>query len=295
MFERAKYKEDSKTDWTQIPDPVATVKRDGGHYFMNVEHDGALRFFSRRQSVKGNFPERTVQLPQLTDKKLPKFAGQTFSVELIHTGTNPKGLESNIRLTGILNSLPAKSIATQELTGPVRAVLLDVINPGLTTYKDKLLHMKQVQESFKKPDLLFVQDPVIGIKNISRLIESTKKHGQEGVIITSLNTPESKNPRIKIVHKGHLNLVITKIIPEISMAGQVKDRMGAVEVADRTGRIVATLGGFSAADKEDAFKNPKNWIGRLIQVRSRGLTGPGGRLRNPVYGGAADGDIDVAE
>lgn len=296
MFTRAQYKDSNQLDWTTISDPVATKKWDGAHFFVTVEPDGSLRYFSRRQSVKGHFPERTAHLPHLTETKLPHLAGNVYSVELIHTGHSKNDVESHSRLSGILNSLPERAIATQKETGPVRAVLIDVINPPLPTYREKLLHLKEVEQAFGKPDMMFVPEPKITKPDIVELINSTRRRGEEGVIITSLSTPEPSNRRIKLKHFGTYNLRVSRIVQEFDKNGKPKDSMGAVIVTDRSGREVAAVGsGFTKAQRKEAWANPKAWIGKLIQVKSLGPSGAGGRLRHPVYNGDADGELDFVE
>jgi hypothetical protein len=294
MFARQPYKE--QEDWTTLKDPVATVKYDGAHYFLAVKDDGALTFHSRRPSVKGGFPERTEKLPHLTTKKFPELSGNVYSVELIHTGHKKENKESHPAVSGLLNSLAPKSIADQKEKGPIRAVLIDVINPPLPTYKDKLLHMKDVEKKIGKPDLVFVPEPAITKEAIVKLITKTKVHGHEGVIITSLTTPEATNPRIKIKHKNTYNLRVTKIQQEIDMHGKPKEQAGALIVEDAIGREVASVGtGLSRELKQEIWKNKGDWIGRLIQVETMGTVKEKGRLRAPVYNGDADGDIDLVE
>jgi hypothetical protein len=80
LYERAKYKDSTISSIHDVINPVGTLKHDGASYFMRVESDGSLRFFSRRPSVKGGFPERTTSLPHLAEKKLPAFAGNIYNV-----------------------------------------------------------------------------------------------------------------------------------------------------------------------------------------------------------------------
>lgn len=293
MFERAKYVDNSKQHWTSIPDPVGTKKYDGSHDFVVVQSDGSLRFYSRRQSVKGHYPEHTEKLPQLTDRKLPHLAGNVYSVELIHTGKSKDAIENHSRLSGILNSLPPRAQDTQKMLGPVRAVLLDVINPQLPTYRDKLLHLKRVEEAFGNKNLMFAPTPEITKNGIAKLIDSTRRRGEEGIVVTSLDAPEATNRRIKVKHFGTYNLRISGIVQEIDIHGHPKEAMGAVTTVDASGRDAGAVGsGFSKKEREDAFKNPRSWIGRLIQVKAAGV-GNRGHLRHPVYNGDADGDLDL--
>ena len=293
MYERAKYKESTVKPWISVKDPVGTLKWDGASFFLQVEPDGALRFFSRRPSVKGGFPERTASLPQLTNKKLPQFAGNVYNVELVHTGHSANAQENHPTLSGILNSLSPKSIATQKEIGPVRAVLHNVIYPELPTFKDKILHMKTFQDAFGNPDLLKVVHPHIGAESIAKLIAKTRLGGQEGVIVTSLTEPETTNTRVKVKHQYYFNLRVVGFEEELDKNGKPKGSMGSLIVADKTGRIVANVGtGFTAAMRKEIWESRSSWMHQLVQVKTMGLAKL--RLRSPVYNGIADSeDADV--
>jgi ATP-dependent DNA ligase len=293
-YSRAKYKDSSISDWKTLKSPVASIKYDGAHDYVIVEPDGQLRFFSRRESVKGGNPEHTLKIPHLTDKKLPQFAGNTYSVEVIHTGHNKQNVERHNVLSGILNSKVERAVETQKQEGPIRAVLLDVKGDQFKTYRQKLLHMKEVEKAFGNPDLLYTVTPHITKESIVNLIDSTQKQGREGVIITDLDTPEINNPRIKLKHFQTHNLRVKGMTQEVDIHGNLKPSMGALILEDKTGKEVGQVGsGFTKKDREDAWKNPQNWTGNLIQVRSMGVGKEDGRLRHPIYNGEADGEIDT--
>lgn len=296
MFERAKYKDslEGVKGWEHLPDPAATIKYDGASFFVPVSADGSLSFISRRPSVKGGYPDRTASLPHLTDKKYPQLAGHVYNVELIHTGFHKNNVESHRLVSGILNSLPPRAQQTQLDTGPIRAVLHNVINPALPTYKAKMKHLQEVERLIGKPDLIFVPKVYTDKAEIRNLIAATKLRNQEGVIVASLEKHESENPRFKIKHKILYNLRITRLIQEIDKNGVPKHAVGAAEVCDASGATVAKVGtGFSRAQRIDAIEHPENWLGRLIQVESMGLAK--NMLRMPVYNGDADGEIDLVE
>lgn len=287
MYDRAKYKDLVDKPWISLVDPVGTMKWDGASYFMRVESDGGLRFFSRRPSVKGGFPERTESLPHLTSVKLPQYSGNVYNIELVHTGHNPEHKESHPMLSGILNSLSPKSIASQAEHGPVRAVMHNVVTPELPTYKEKLLHMKEVQDAFGSPGLLRVVHPHIGPAAITKLIDKTKAEGREGVIVTSLTAPESSNVRIKIKHQEYYNLRIVGFVEELDKNGKPKGSMGSIIVADKSGTPVANVGtGFSAALRKEIWDNRPAWDNQIVQVKTMGLARQ--KLRSPVYNGLAD-------
>jgi hypothetical protein len=294
MYLRPKYTEENK-DWETIPDPVGSIKHDGANFFLVVGKDGGLRFFSRRQSVKGDFPERTSQLPHLTEKKLPDYAGNVYNVELVHTGHSSLGKEDHPALSGMLNSLPEKSIQTQKDQGPIRVILLNVIHPKINTYGEKLQHLKEVSKNYDNPTILRPVSIKIGKDNIQDLINETKRMGQEGVIITSSTIPEDSNTRIKVKHTNTWNLKVSKINQEYDISGNPKNSAGALTVVDASGREVANVGtGFSKELRQQIWNNQEKWLGKEIQVKAR--TPSRRRLLAPVYNGDSDGSMDkVAE
>lgn len=290
MYPRHKYRDD--LNWYDLDQPVATKKYDGAHYFVPVGLDGSLRFFSRRESVKGGFPDRTDQLPHLTDKKLPQYAGHVYSVELIHTGHSSHDIESHPAVSGILNSLKEKAIQTQQQTGPVRAVLLDVINPTFNTYNDKINHLQQFEKDLGKPHLIFTPEYHVGKVAVRELIDSTRQLGEEGVIVTELKKQETNNPRIKLKNYQTYNLRIDGYEQEVDIKGNIKQAVGAYKLVDSTGRSVGTVGsGLSRHERIDAFLNFNNYRGKVIQVKCLGITSAG-KLRQPTYNGLADGAVD---
>lgn len=253
-----------------------------------------MSLYSRRPSVKGGFPDRTDQLPHVTLGIYPELAGSTFNSEIFHSGWGKASPESHRQASGILNSLVQRSIETQGRLGPLRVVLHDVINPAFNTYQGKIMHMQFAEKIVGKPDVFFAVKPVTNLAEIHALIRSTKAQNREGVIVTSLTEPESLNVRFKIKHKILHNLKITSIQQEVSVSGELKSSMGSVDVVDASGRIVGRVGsGFSKLQREDAWKNPKNWVGEVIQVESMGIAKD--KLRSPVYNGHADGAVDFVE
>lgn len=294
MYPRATYNESK--EWQGIKDPVGMPKYDGANYFLQIDNKGEFHFFSRRPSVKGGFPDRTSQLPHLTSKPVPQFSGQVFNIELIHTGhafSDTK--QDHPTLSSILNALPERSIKTQEELGPVRAVLLNVIHPKINTFAEKLEHMNKLEKAFGKPEILRTTSTKIDGRAINDLVESSKKIGSEGVIITSLTTPEDMNKRLKIKHVNTWNLKVKKINQEYDILGNPKESAGSLTVVDSTGREVADVGtGFSKELRQEIWKNPKKWIGKEIQVKGRSPSRT--KIIAPVYNGEPDGQMDkVAE
>lgn len=290
MYERHRYTDNTKK-LQNIDDPVATKKYDGANFFMKIDGEGKPSFVSRRESVKGGFPDRTEKVPHLADIRIPEFKNHVFNVELIHTGKSVDNQESHPLVSGILNSLAPRAVEQQQLHGPIRAVLFDVIDPKVTTYKEKLALMKKVEVSAQKPDLLFVPETKIGKEEIENLIKNTRHQGDEGVIITDLNKPEDENVRIKIKHFKTANLKIKGITQELDQYGNPKESTGAFIVEDSSGREVANVGtGITRETRIQSWQNPKAWIGKAIQVKYMEVAA--NRLRHPIYNGESDGDLD---
>ncbi len=296
MLQRHTYKSANAVAWQSLPNPVATKKYDGANFFMRVQPDGSIRFFSRIKNVAGEYTERTEKVPHLTSVKLPQYAGHDYTVELIHTGHNKESKENHPMVSGLLNSLAPRALAMQKEHGPIRAVLIDVLNPPLPKYPDKIAHMKELEEAFGKPGLMFVPEIADTNEKIVKLIQRTKDEGHEGVIVTSATLPEANNPRIKMKHQMTYNLRVKGIIQEKDKNGNPKPSAGALELEDASGRDVGKVGtGFSKELREEIYKNPLAWKGKLIQIKSRGILKAEGKLKEPVFNGDADGDIDLVE
>ena len=288
MYDRAKYKDSSPTT-ILTDDHVASIKYDGANYFVPFDSQGKPSFISRRESVKGGYPDRTESVPHLAEVRLPQFAGHVYNVELIHTGHSKNHPESHRQVSGILNSLSPRAVATQVALGPIRAVIHNVVNPEFSNHGAAIEHMRTVAKAWDRPELVYVPEYARGPSAIQALIDSTKRRGLEGVIIANLNDPTRTLTKVK--HKIHHNLRIIRITQAIDKNGRPKNVMGAAIVADATGQEVGSVGtGWSAAQREEAWLHPERYENHLIQVESMGLAA--NRLRMPVYNGDADGEID---
>lgn len=290
-YQRAKYKEQSSYD--DLENPVGSIKRDGSHFVLSFDSEGNPSYISRRESVRGGFPDRTNKLPHLV-KKLPQLANHIYSIELIHTGhnTGEDAIESHPAVSGILNSLPQRALETQKLTGPIRAVLLDVKHPALNTYAEKIEQLKAAEKAFGNTNLFFTPSFKIGKQSIDKLLKDSKDQEREGIIVTSLTKPENENHRVKIKFIQTYNLKVTGIQREFDSKGNPKNSAGALELVDSTGRDVGKVGtGFLKSDREDIWRNKNSWIGKLIQVKAFPSTAT--KLRSARYNGLADGNIDT--
>jgi hypothetical protein len=293
MFPRHKYTDDIKLE--DIKDPVGSPKLDGAMYFAVFDKQGRPQFYSRRPSVKGGYPNRTPALPHLATITLPEYAGAVVGLELIHTGRDKSQVESHPNVSGILNSLPERALTTQMLTGPVRAVLHDVIKPELATYGDKIKYLQKLVKKVGRPDMFYLPEYHYGHADIKKLTAKTLKENREGVIVTSLTHPEKDNVRLKIKHKKTWNLKVKDIHQLFSeVDNKLKPMAGALVLEDATGREVGEVGtGLSKALREEIWNRPRKWKGALVQVTGMDPVRPGMKLKMLVYNGLADGEIDT--
>jgi hypothetical protein len=290
MHSRAKYNDTFKKGSDDKP-KLSSLKYDGASYFLCYDHYGIPTFVSRRPSVTGAVIEKADRVPHLA-KTLPSQAGKVYNVELIHTGHDPYALESHARVSGLLNSLPERSIREQSQDGPIRAVVFDMIEPRVSTFNDKLPHIQGLISDFGDTNLMFHPEYAHGVEGMNALIEKSKKEGREGVITLDPTAPEAKNPRVKLKHKNHYNLKVKAILQEKDISGKPKPSAGALLLEDATGREVGKVGtGFDRRTREDIFKHPNAWLNKLIQVEA--MTPTGTKLRQPVYNGDADGELDT--
>lgn len=292
---RHKYKQLDEKIIDTIEDPVGSLKYDGAAFFLSFDKDGSPHYISRKPSVKGRLIERTSQLPHLADFKLPEMHGKEFHVELYHSGkTRDETKIDHAVVSGILNSLAPRAIATQKLKGPIRASVFDIVKNGPSTYKEKLEIIKDLTSKINKPDLFHAPDFKLTREEIKALLKETADKGQEGIIVTSLTSPEHKNIRHKVKHYETYNLKVTGVTQEFDKHGQPKNSAGAFVVSDASGREVAKVGvGLSRELRLDAWKNKDRYLNTLIQVRAMPTTAE--RLRHPEYNGVADGDWDIVE
>lgn len=291
MHQRAKYHDDMERI-RNVEERVSSLKYDGGNYFLAYDSAGVPTFTSRRLSVKGEPIEKADRVPHLS-KVLPSQAGKVYNVELIHTGHDPYSPENHSRVSGLLNALPERSIREQAVDGPIRAVVFDIVHPKVSTFKEKIEHFKGLQNDFGNKELLFHPNFEYGEDGMERLIAQSKKENREGIITVDLNQDESKNPRIKLVHKKHYNLKVRNIIQERDIHGNLKQSAGALELEDASGNGVGKVGtGFDRATRIDIHENPNAWLNKIIQVKAMKPT-VNKKLRQPVYNGDADGDLDT--
>src|SRR5438128_2322227 len=290
MYYRAKYNDSFKKVTEDTP-RLTSLKYDGANFFLAFDHNGVPTYVSRRPSVTGAVIEKANRVPHLA-KVLPSQADKVYNVELIHTGHDPHAPESHARVSGLLNALPERSIREQAQDGPIRAVVFDMISPEMPTFNDKIPHIQGLVSDFGDTNLMFHPEYAHGWGGMRSLIAKSKKEGREGIITLDPTALEDKNPRVKLKHKNHYNLKVKAILQEKDIYGKPKQNAGALLLEDATGREVGKVGtGFDRKTREDIFKHPNAWINKLIQVKAMKPTGT--KLRQPVYNGDADGELDT--
>lgn len=295
MFDRHAYSDDVKRlDSIKDEDIVSSLKRDGACFFLSIDGDGKPSFISRRQGVAGNYPNKTDRLPHLASLDFSGFKRHIFATEIVHTGKTYSEEDSHALSSGILNSLPARAKDQQDIHGPLRVLVHDVISPKISTYGEKLELMKKLEQSIGRPEVLRSIDAKIGRQAFEELLKDTKERKLEGIVATSLTTPEDKNLRVKIKNFKTANPTITGITQEFSKDGNPKESAGALVMSDANGKQVATAGtGLTREMRKQIWQNPKAWIGQVGNVKYLDVARD--KLRHPVWNGLGDGNVDAWE
>lgn len=291
MYTRHKYS-DRLDHIPLIPDEDAyySVKHDGANYFLKYDDEGNASFISRRVGVDGTNPDRSAKVPHLA-KKMPEFAGHTFNVELIHTGLTPDGKDNHAKVSGLLNSLPPRSLEEQRKFGPIRAKVFDYTSDNNISYAQKLDKIHSLVKAFGDHSIFSMPEAVIGHKEGAKLQARLKANRAEGVVISNLRGPDVR-PRIKVKNLNTYNFKVIGITQEFDIHGVAKNSAGALLLADANGTHVGNVGtGFTKEEREDIWKNPSKWINKPVQIIAMDPTAT--KLRHAVYNGDADGDIDL--
>ena len=261
-------------------------KIDGAHGIIRLLKD-TVEVYSVRKSVTGRpivHTERIfggrpkIQLPpEIRDSIL----GGEIWAEREGKAAAPQELGS------FLNSAIAKSLIKQLQTGTkLKVSLFDIVRLGgkPVTDKDYQERLKLLQEKvlpyLPQDTFDIVQTattPDAARKLWNSILKGENPRTEEGVILR----PAGKEPlKAKLVTE--FNVYIRGIFPG---EGKYRNKAagGFYYSFEPDGPIVGYVGtGFSDEFREELFRNPENYIGRVARVKAQGQF-PSGALRAPVF------------
>jgi len=269
--EREKYKEtpspsDSDSDF------IATEKLDGANFIAKLTPQG-ISFTSQRRDKAGNFIGREDNLPHLRDIEIPK---ELQGIELRGELWHPSGFN---RLSGILNSAPPKAVASQAIEGSVRFAPFRLLGvngkaTGMTPDQEYAA-LKGITQLLNSPHVNMPQQSNTNESPndfYNRIVAS----GGEGIILRNRNTGDFLKKKSRVDHD-------LKIVGFTPGEGKYKGNgIGAIVVADRTGRVVGNVGsGIDDETRRAMHSNPMSFMGNLIKVKSQPALVD--KLRSPEY------------
>lgn len=255
---------------------IAEVKVDGHHDIMYVTPHG-VRLASHRLGKYTGVPiEHSDKLPHLRDidpKTLGKGGGSVFHVELYIKG------QSAAITGGVLNSKTLKARAAQQKLGLVQVKVLDVaqlrgesVKP--LPYGERRRVAIEAIGELGSSDVHYVRgtqrsfDSFYGRVVTGREFRYTRVPN-DGIVLKDLNRPyqQPRGPWIKVKPHDPKDLVVVGFTEEMSAAGELKGRLGALTVLTPTGKQIQVGTGFKHAQKDWIWKNRDEIVGDVAQVR----------------------------
>jgi len=252
---------------------IMQAKIDGGHTLFVMDPGKPIRAFSYRVSKRDptKFIEHSHKIPAIFNQKSPKELGRTIlrGETWARNETTGEPLPGSA-IAGMLNASVWKSRELQKEFGPLKASPFNVVMyKGKSTkdmlYKEKLQILKEVAArvpGFELPDMA----ETAGQKQLmlQRIYDGDHHQTKEGVILHDTLSPD-KAKKIKFKHNTDVI-----ILGFFGATGKYKNRaVGGFYYAheDNPTKIIGKVGtGFDDAMREDMYKNPQDYIGRVAKV-----------------------------
>jgi hypothetical protein len=267
------------------PDAViAERKIDGSLGNAHILEDGRVAFRSHREGGEtyhdllpaiefiGN------QSRLFTNRLLfpaPDLKGTVLQGELYHP-------EGSSRVSGILNSMPDKALATQIAHGPVKYYVWDILkwkgkDVSKLPYGERRQLAADVVEEIRRYNSNWgLIEARAGSETIeefyNRVIEDPLPQG-EGIVIKPINAVDQKWDKLKVT--GFAYFKVKEILPG---TGKYADSMGKMVVVNPENGAVGEVGSFSTTDEfrqwifdhKDLFTDSTAKI-RVQEVSARGV------------------------
>lgn len=254
------------------PQYIAEPKLDGGRYMLYVERDGVF-FYSRQRFPAIN---KAAQIPHIT---AASFAGEGMVLDgeiLLPTG---KQLGDT---TGIMNSLPSKAHATQELVGKLVYNVFDILFLNGQDLRKKPLRerrvlLERVIAQLNNPWITAVPQS----SNKTQLLQSILDAGGEGVVLKHLGASYGLG-WVKCKRRSDFSVVISGYQPG---NGKYSTTLGAVLFSVYKDGALVEVGkcsGMTDEERDDIWRNRETYLHKVIDVFAQEIT-KDGRMRHPVW------------
>lgn len=269
--QRKKYKDLKDPGEADLSPYIASEKLDGAMVYAKITDKG-ITLTSRHKGKRGEL-HKEHHVPWVRDVRVPKrYHGMVLSGELVH----PNGF---MNAAAILNSLPDRAVAKQELIGRLRFYPHDVVGQQGMTYEEKLKLLENFVQDAKND---YIRMPRYS-HDARKLLKKIQSEGGEGVVLAKpTDTDADPFQRVKLWES-----YIGEVVGYEKGSGKFKDGIGSLLVRDQHGRTVHVGSGknMDHALRREILRNWNKYKGSKVRVLARGATE--NSLRQPLWGGFA--------
>jgi bifunctional non-homologous end joining protein LigD len=263
-----------REEYLDSPDWVAEPKLDGGRYMLYLDEDGlSYHLYSRR-----DFPriDKAANVPHFAHPYMG-LAGTVLDGEVMLPNQTKLG-----DTTGIMNSLPAKAIARQEVEGKLHYNVFDILfHLGRDVRQLPLHERRKLMESV----VAIMGNPHVNLvpqhTDKDGLFRSILAAGGEGTVLKNLNSPYGVN-WVKNKRVADFSVIISGYKDG---QGKYAGSLGAVAVSVYQDGILVEVGfasGMTDAERTDIWTNREAYLGRVIDISAQEVT-KDGRMRHPRW------------
>lgn len=256
----------------QHPEYIAEHKIDGIHAIARFDAKKGVALAERAKGVMGEIQGKEDHVPWIRDIKVsPKYHGVVVRGELFHPAHPFKTVAS------VLLSDPHTAVEAQKKIGRLSLGAFELVkgpygrDVSSWTHNQKRAFLEQFVQDVAHPLITTPESSYDKAALHKRILRS----GGEGVVLKHILTGESH----KLKKRADLDLKIVGFEPG---AGRLAGKgVGAFRLADRHGNYVGNVGtGLSDIMRQDALKNPKKYLHKLVKVQIHEVTDDR-KLREP--------------
>ena len=244
-------------------------KLDGIRCFAIVEN-GASTLYARSGKIISNF-SATIgkELSLLPDGCYDgEIMGEDF-ISLMRQAYRKENIETKDTYLALFDYLPLKDWQTKETSMTCRErygkLYTSLFHAGTLKY---LRHVERRTVTADYSEIIKIHDEYVAL-------------GYEGAMIKIINAPYKFGRGHEVMKLKAFHDVDLKIKELLEGTGKHIDKLGSV-VVEFKGVDVQVGSGFSDDLRESVWNNPKDFIGRIIEVRYQEVT-PDGSLRFPTF------------
>lgn len=252
---------------------IAEPKLDGARYMLYLDLDGAVHLYSRQR-----FPaiDKAANVPHIA-KPYPSLKGTVLDGEMILPSQTQLG-----DTTGIMNSLPAKAVKQQEISGKIHYYVFDIL-----FYNGQDVRSRPLRERRRLLELAVLEmdnECVVVVEQVAdkaSLFKTIVDNGGEGTVLKNLDASYGMG-WVKCKRRSDFSVVISGYQQG---KGKYATTLGAVLFSvyhNGALREVGKCSGMTDAERDEIWRNRTAYMGTVIDVFAQEVT-KDGRMRHPVW------------